>query len=104
MIDLLDIKSKYEKRMAQTVEGRIIMLEWHDCKTDPPKESGKYLLIYMRNILGSSKLTKEWNKVFYFKANNEWKMYTGNQYEPLNILYKNFIPIKWTEIDLSEVK
>lgn len=75
-------------------------MTWHDCKTDPPKKNGDYLLIYMGNILSSSELIKKWNKVFYFKANNEWEIYTGNQYESLNILYKNFIPIKWAKIDL----
>lgn len=38
---------------------------WHDCKTDPPKESGDYLLIYKRD--GKNKflrLITTWNKVF----------------------------------------
>lgn len=80
-------------------------MTWHDCKTDPPKENGDYLLIYKRD--GKNKflrLITTWNKVFYFRANNEWEIYLGNEYKSLDLIYNVFIPIKWAEIDLSEVK
>ena len=78
---------------------------WHDCKTDPPKENGDYLLVYKHD--GKNKFFKlitTLSKVFYFRANDEWEIYLGNEYRSLDLIYNVFIPIKWAEIDLSEVE
>ena len=72
---------------------------WHDCKTDPPKKNGEYLLWYKES--GSN----YWEKGFYNIKNKEW-------YNAENcIAYGNptwgwsaSIPYKWAEVDLSEVK
>ena len=82
-----------------------VNLIWHDCKTDPPKENGDYLLVYKHN--GKNKFFKlitTWNKVFYFRANDEWEIFLGNKYSSLDLIYDIFIPIKWAEVDLSGVE
>lgn len=59
---------------------------WHDCKTDPPKKSGKYIIV---NIL-----KKSWYEAIY--ENNKWYIKKWLIDEP------KFC--KWAEIDLSEVE
>ena len=67
---------------------------WHDCKTDPPKKDGEYLLIY-RYYDGCN-----WDSAFYSELHNRWEdtRERGNIYDGL------YIPLKWAEVDLSEVE
>lgn len=68
---------------------------WHDCKTDPPKETNIYLLAY--KIKNSDTIT--WDSAFYSKLHNRWEdtREWGSIYDGL------YIPLKWAEVDLSEV-
>ena len=63
------------------------MLEWHDCKTDPPKESGFYLLC---DTCGSFKYLSH---VLYTTTDNTWQGYCG---------YVIDTPYKWAEVELPE--
>lgn len=72
------------------------ILEWHDCKTDPPKKDGEYILWYI-------KLDKNrWKQAYYNNISNEW--FDSDKF----IIYGNpkwgwsdCIPYKWAEIDLK---
>lgn len=58
---------------------------WHDCKTDPPKKDGEYILCYdFRGEL-------DWDRAFYKDGIPDWS-------------YEELIPYKWAEVDLSEVE
>ena len=61
------------------------IMEWHDCKTDPPKKSGWYLLCFI-----APWKEKMWNKVFYNKKYKTWENFNDFAY-------------KWIKVDLSEV-
>ena len=63
----------------------------HDCKTDPPKEDGWYLLIIRFNN------DLDWDRAYYNKKKQEWQDFYDWSY------YKNFC-YKWAEVDLSEVE
>lgn len=64
---------------------------WHDCKTDPPKENGKYILCF------DTAFGKKWKEAWY--ENNRWTM---------RLIHKGVVGItsdcKWAEVDLSEVE
>ena len=60
-------------------------MAWHDCKTDPPKKDGCYIGYYGNKL---------WGEVWYYIKQNLWK----DTYDT-----KTF-PIKWAEVDLSEVE
>lgn len=60
------------------------MLEWHDCKSDPPKKDGKYL------IMNTAK--KTWHEATY--ENNKWYVKRWLIDKPEYC--------KWAEVDLSE--
>lgn len=69
------------------------MLEWHDCKTDPPKEAKEYLLCY---LLDNEKYC---DYVSYFPFDNLWEKveHCG--------LFSDFSPMKpykWAEVELPE--
>lgn len=70
---------------------------WHDCKTDPPKDEGEYLLIYTYYN------TKDWDRARY---NGEiWlDEDTCIPYGITGWRYSDCIPYKWAEVDLSEVE
>lgn len=57
---------------------------WHDCKTDPPKKDGWYILWYK-----ISENEQGWNRVYYYATYLMWKEYKGLEY-------------KWAEVNLSE--
>ena len=62
------------------------MLEWHDCKTDPPKKSGRYILVFF------AQYNKYWQEAYYNKDTNEWEL------DPvIDVRY-----YKWAEIELPE--
>ena len=72
------------------------MLKWHDCKADPPKESGFYILVYKLNPNNSIC----WDSAFYSHYDNQWE--DAREY---GSVYKGKCePIKWAEVDLSEVE
>lgn len=63
---------------------------WHDCKTDPPKISGRYILACKDedgNLF--------WVPANYYSFNQIWLSEYGIDFD---------IPLKWTEVDLSEVE
>lgn len=61
---------------------------WHDCKTDPPKTYGTYIVVFKCNLSGS------WMQGWYEPEHNFWWDYIGEDIEPY----------KWAEVDLSEVE
>lgn len=63
------------------------MLEWHDCKNDPPKESGMYLLCDVCDDI------KYLSYAFYTTVDNVWQGYCG---------YSIDTPYKWAEVELPE--
>lgn len=70
---------------------------WHDCKTDPPKKDGEYILCYdFRGEL-------DWDRAFYEEGT--WKDEDSCiLYGIPDWLYEELIPYKWAEVDLSEVE
>lgn len=61
---------------------------WHDCKTDPPKKYGAYIVAF-KCCDGS-----DWMQGWYSFEYNVWWNYIGEDIEPY----------KWAEVDLSEVE
>lgn len=59
---------------------------WHDCKTDPPKKSGCYILCFV-----SPWNMKHWKKCWYNVNLKSWDCFDEFAY-------------KWAEVDLSEVE
>lgn len=70
------------------------MLEWHDCKADPPKKSGKYLLMYQNKHLDNI----EWNSAYY-SLNDKWYIDDKYKYVYWEVVYNL---IKWAEVELPE--
>ena len=64
------------------------MLEWHDCKTDPPKEDGWYLL-----LCDYEKWTA-WYKAYWNLELGEWLDYT--------LAFDKNLCYKWAEVKLPE--
>lgn len=58
---------------------------WHDCKTDPPKEDKDYIVYYGGRC---------WEQAWYCPEDDSWVCIFGEEIEP----------IKWAEVDLSEVE
>lgn len=72
---------------------------WHNCKTDPPKESGEYLLWYFHLI------DDDWDKAYYNVADHEWlDSRACIPYGNPDWGWSDSIPYKWAEVDLSEVE
>lgn len=69
------------------------MLEWHDCKTDPPKEDGDYLLI---TKFGNKYY---WDKGHYIKDLEYWETEEFGIYSDND---NNNNLIKWAEVELPE--
>lgn len=63
---------------------------WHDCKTDPPKKEGWYILV--RNY--GSELT--WLQAYWSEYYQRWQ-------DHYDIYHEKFC-YKWAEIDMSEVE
>lgn len=82
-------------------------LIWHDCETNPPKENGDYLLWYKPRFPsnGLDGGAEGWDKASYDTYINEWyDTYDQIAYGNPDWGYSDFIPYKWAEIDLLEVK
>lgn len=72
---------------------------WHDCKTDPPKKDGKYVLVYKTKIGSYEKI--EWQAVSYSTYSKKWRKSRNN----ILIFDENEHDlIKWAEVDLSNIK
>lgn len=77
------------------------MLEWHDCKSEPPKEEGRYLVaywFYKKELCWEIGNWDETNKRFEaFDATAHWG---DGCFVPFEEYYG--VPYKWAEVDLSE--
>lgn len=69
---------------------------WHDCNTDPPKEAGIYLLAY--KIKTNNTIC--WDTAFYSDYDKRWE----DVREWSSVYDGLYIPLKWAEVDLSEVE
>ena len=69
---------------------------WHDCKTDPPKKTGLYILAYKRK----NQDYIEWNSAYNI-LHDKW--YDSKQFIR-SYVDSCYDLIKWTEVDLSEVE
>lgn len=69
---------------------------WHDCKTDPPKETGLYILVYQYKKYNYI----EWDAAYYV-LHDKW--YDSKEF---GLVYSDtmYNLIKWAEVDLSEVE
>lgn len=72
---------------------------WHDCKTDPPKKDGRYVLVYKTKI--GDYVTAGWQDVFYSTTDKRWAKFRNGR---LIFNEKEHDLIKWAEVDLSEVE
>lgn len=70
---------------------------WHDCKTDPPKKDGTYVVAY--KLLG----TIVWDSGEWDSKENRFEVY-DSRYGWVDFEEYYSTPIKWAEIDLSEVE
>ena len=69
-------------------------MKWHDCKTEPPKVSGRYVLVYKYK----PKNELFWDSACYNEPTNTW-----GECEVFGIVYKErYEPIKWAEANLDE--
>ena len=75
---------------------------WHDCKTDPPKKSGFYLLVYSYNdVYGWD---KTFDRAFYSTTFSNWSIFELESWMTLENVEQGANAIKWAEVDLSEVE
>lgn len=86
----------YSKKYNGIDKNELDTVIWHDCKIDPPKESGFYILVY--KVKPNNNIC--WDSAFYSDNNNQWEdaKENGNVYKGM------YEPIKWAEINLLEVK
>lgn len=69
-------------------------MKWHDCKTDPPKTNGRYVLVYKYTPDDSL----DWDCAYYDSVTNLWE-----DSREFGFAYKGkYEPIKWTEVNLNE--
>lgn len=78
-------------------------MAWHDCKTDPPKKSGKYILCYLYNGLFYE---DQWDIAYFDSIGNKWNdLIDDIDYGSKDSNWaKISIPYKWAEVNLSEVE
>ena len=65
---------------------------WHDCKSDPPKESGKYLLC---SLLSDKEKNLDWAE--YSIAEDLWE----NEFH-FGLYSHYWTPYKWAEVELPK--
>lgn len=70
---------------------------WHDCKTDPPKNDGTYAIVY--KVCGAL----VWNSGEWVSEENRFEAHVAG-FGWVNFKDCYNTPIKWAEVDLSEVK
>ncbi len=69
-------------------------MKWHSCKTDPPKSTGIYLLVY--RITDTNYI--RWDSAMYSAETDYWKNARDHGF-----FYRGmYEPIKWTEVKLDE--
>lgn len=69
-------------------------MKWHDCRTDPPKTNGCYVLVY--KYIADDSLN--WDSAYYNNVTNTWE-----DSREFGFVYKGrYEPIKWAEVDLKE--
>lgn len=68
-------------------ENNSTILIWHDCKTDPPKKEGFYLLSYF--ISGE----KHWDKAYYYTLKSKWE-----DEDHYGLYDGYYIPCEWAEV------
>ena len=78
------------------------MLGWHDCKTDLPKKSGFYLLVYSYN--DGYGWERTFDRAIYSTEFYNWSIFENERWQSLMFIEQGAIPIKWAEVDLSEVE
>lgn len=75
---------------------------WHDCKTDPPKKSGFYLLVYSYN--DGCGWEKTFDRACYSSTFSDWSIFELKGWTTLEGVEQGTVPLKWAEVDLSEVE
>ena len=75
---------------------------WHDCKSDPPKKSGFYLLVYSYN--DSYGWEKTFDRASYSTTFSDWSIFELDGWITLEDVEQGANAIKWAEVDLSEVE
>lgn len=78
-------------------------MKWRDCKTDPPKKAGCYLLVY--SCYDSYSRNTVFGSAVYSKAESTWFLYDMGAWTSIQELSRfkyDIIPIKWTEVELEE--
>lgn len=75
---------------------------WHDCKTDPPRKSGFYLLVY--NYNDGHKWKKTFDRASYSTIRSNWLLFEIEGWTVLENVKQSINAIKWAEVDLSEVE
>lgn len=72
---------------------------WNDCKSNPPKKSGRYIVCFY-NYKGQL----DWTTANYCVLTGRF-LVTNHQYQELWTFQDTYNeePIKWVEVDLEEV-
>lgn len=73
-------------------------MKWYDCKTDLPKKEGKYIVAYKTNEI------IEWEIGEWSLKRNRFELYDDIFSEKIAFEKLYNTPIKWAEVDLSEVE
>lgn len=77
-----------------------MIIIWHDCKTDPPKKNGEYIVVYWFYKKELSWQIGYWNETItkfeVFDAEAHWG---DRRFVPFEEMYGE--PYKWAEVDLS---
>ena len=69
-------------------------MKWHDCKTDPPKSTDIYLLVY--RITYTNHIC--WDSAVYSAETGYWE-----DVRNYGFFYRGmYEPIKWAEVNLDE--
>lgn len=73
---------------------------WHDCKTDPPKKNGCYIVCFY-----NYKKQLDWTTASYVTLTQRF-LVVNHQYQEMWTFEDTYDedPIKWAEVDLSEVE
>ena len=91
-----NIKDKIFDRNRDFFDKAII---WHDCKTDPPKEGGNYLVIFKYEDCRDSAFETDFDKFWFFM--NEWYIYEDGFWEKIENSKIKILLCKWAEINLN---
>lgn len=78
-------------------------MKWHDCKTDPPKKAGHYLLVY--SCYDGYSCNTVFGSAVYSKAESTWYLFDMGAWTSIQKLGRfkyDIIPIRWSEVDLEE--